>query len=477
MLPAGLRDLGRHLGLATCLTVAVAACATEAPPTLGETDQAATVCSTGPTTAGIDVSVYQGTIDWTKVKTAGIEYAFIRVSDGLNSPDSKFAANWAGAKAAGVLRGVYQFFEPGQDAIAQADMMIAKMGTLGADDLSPVIDVEATGGLPPTAVAAKVKAWVDHVKAVTGRLPIIYSGYYFWNGQVGGANDLPSPLWVAAYVKPCPQVPSPWTKWSFWQYSSTGAVSGISGNVDMDTFWGTRADLLATMAATGICGDGACGGGETYGSCPADCPPCGVIAASGGQIDDGDACFFGGGPSQYLRQVSTAGADGDLVWTHATSSATESNFAQWNLVLAQAGRYHVEVYTAAAFAQSKQAKYVIHASGADQTATVDQTAADGWQPLGDFDLAAGGDQWIHLGDNTGEAIAGNVQLVFDAVRLTPLAPTDPNQTGGDAGVGGTHGGNLANGAGGGCAVGGGGAGWLVVVGGVIAAAGRRRRRG
>jgi lysozyme len=453
--------------LGLILGLAVTACQQAADePILSDVDQAATVCASGPTLKGIDVSVYQGTIDWAKVKAGGLAYAFIRVSDGVNSPDSKFVANWAGAKNAGVLRGVYQFFRPSQDPIAQADLMLGKMGTLGGDDLSPVLDVEATDGLAPAAIAAKIKTWVSYVATKTKRVPIIYTGFYFWRDQVGGPTIGTSPLWVAAYGTPCPMVPTPWTKWAFWQYSSTGAVSGIAGNVDMDTFMGTRAQLLATMAAPTVCGDGTCGGDETSASCPADCPSCGVIPVGGGEIDDGDACFDAGGPATYLRAVNGHGADGDLLWTHATSDPTEANFAQWNLDLAKAGRYKVEVYTDHGYAQSKQARYAVRASGAGQTVVVDQSAADGWQTLGEFDFAAGADQWIHLGDNTGEPATANLQLVFDAVRLTNLDGA------GGGGVVTDPGGNPAQGDGGGCAAAGGGAGlWMIAL-----ALGLRRRR-
>ena len=77
------------------------------------------------------------------------------------------------------------------------------------------------------------------------------------------------------------------------------------------------------------------------------------------------------------------------------------------------------MYTAAAYAQSKQAAYVVHAGVTDTTVTLDQTAVDGWQPLGNFDFAQGDGQSVHLGDNTGEPGSNMVQLVFDAVRLTP----------------------------------------------------------
>jgi uncharacterized protein (TIGR03382 family) len=133
-----------------------------------------------------------------------------------------------------------------------------------------------------------------------------------------------------------------------------------------------------------------------------------------------------------MRHVSTAGNDGNLIWTHATSEATEANFGDWNFFLAEAGHYKLEVFTSAAFAQSKQAKYIVHAGTTDTTKTLDQTAVDGWQELGEFDFAAGGHQYLHLGDNTGEPSTSNVQLVFDGARLTRL---DGDNSGSDDGSG------------------------------------------
>jgi lysozyme len=390
--------------IAIAFALAVFGCAeTAAPsPELSDLDQSVTACGTGPTVKGMDVSYYQGTIDWAKVKADGVQYAIIRVSDGLNTPDTKFDSYWAGSRAAGVLHGAYQFFEPSQDPIAQADMLLAKIGTLKPDDLPPTIDVEVTGGLTPAQVGAKVKQWIAHVKAAVGRDPIVYTGMYFWRDSVGGANVLPSVLFHAQYTSAaCPDIAAPWTTWHFWQYTSTGTVNGISGGVDIDRWNGTMAELQAFL-----------GNGTAA-------PPCGTIDATGGVIDDGDACFEEGGPLNYMRHVSTAGDEGDLIWTHTTSDATEANYGQWNLNFAAAGHYKVEVYTAAAFAQSKQAKYIVHTGASETTATIDQSAADGWQTLGDYDFKAGADQWIHLSDNTGEPVANNTQLVFDAVRLTP----------------------------------------------------------
>jgi hypothetical protein len=152
---------------------------------------------------------------------------------------------------------------------------------------------------------------------------------------------------------------------------------------------------------------------------PVGAGPCGTIEATGGVIDNADPCFADGGPATGLRSVTTAGYNDNLVWTHTTNVPAEQDFAEWTFNFASAGRYTVEVYTAAAYAQSKQAAYVVHAGVTDTTVTLDQTAVDGWQPLGQFDFAQGDEQSVHLSDNTGEPGSAMVQLVFDAVRVTP----------------------------------------------------------
>ena len=392
-----------------------------------EVEQLARVCAAGPTTKGIDVSYYQGTIDWAKVKTAGVAFAFVRVSDGLATIDAKFSQNWSGARAAGVVRGAYQFFRPNLDAAAQANLFVEKVGTLAADDLPPVIDVEASGSQSAAVIAAKVRIWIDIVEAATGKKPIIYTGYYFWRDSVGDAKFPGYPLWVAGYVNHCPDVPLGWDTWSFWQTSSTGQVRGIAGAVDLNTFNGDRAGLLAMTGVAATCGDNKCEGTETTETCAVDCPPCGVIAAAGGLIDDGDACFEGGGNPMFLRSVSDAGAQGDLFWTYATDAAAAGNFAQWNLYIADAGRYAVEVYTDAGYGKSKKASYLVTANGASAVpVAIDQTAVNGWQSLGEFQFAAGGKQSVRVNDNTGEPAAAKVQLALDAVRLTRLdLPVDP----------------------------------------------------
>jgi len=86
--------------------------------------------------------------------------------------------------------------------------------------------------------------WVDRVRAGLGVEPIVYTGGDLWRN--GGAELLASqPLWVAHYTQGCPMLPSPWTRWTFWQHTDRGAVPGIDGAVDLDQFAGTLGELHA----------------------------------------------------------------------------------------------------------------------------------------------------------------------------------------------------------------------------------------
>jgi GH25 family lysozyme M1 (1,4-beta-N-acetylmuramidase) len=456
------------------ITAVLAATACDDAASTSEIDAEARVCPAGPTVQGIDVSYYQGTIDWRAVRAAGVRFAYVRVSDGLTHIDSEFDRNWAEARAHGVLRGAYQFFRPGRDAAAQADLLLERMGPLGPGDLPPVLDVETADGVSPEALVAGVRTWLARVEAATGRRPIVYTGRNVWRTAAGNA-DVAAPLWIAQWGVTCPDLPPPWTDWTFWQTSATGSVPGISGDVDTDVFNGDLAALLALAGVDDTCGDGTCGPAEDADACPADCPPCGVVPAEGGVIDDVDECFVAGGPAASLRAVDGEGWDGSLVWTYTTAAAAEANYAEWDLHLAEAGRYRIEVFTPAAYARSRQAHYRVRHAGRLDGLALDQAAVDGWQVLGELELAAGGHQSIHLGDNTGEPRVGEVQLALDAIRLTrvgdavepPLPPgPDPVDDVTTDGVG----------LDGGCDAGrsGGSGGWLGLAVGLLDLARRRR---
>ena len=403
-------------------SVVLAGCASSST-SLSQQDS--TVCAAGPVVNGIDVTYHQQDIDWAKVKAAGIEFAIIRVSDGSTFQDPKFATYWADSRAAGVRHGAYQLFRPAEDALAQADLLLSKIGSkLESDDLPPVLDVEVTGNQTPAQIQAQMRIWVDHVRSAVGRDPIILTPRNFW--ATNGSGDFASaPLWtIDINQTTCPNIADGWPTWTFWQHSYTGRIDGITVDVALDSFNGdlpTLEAFLGPPTSSGACGDGTCATSENDAVCPADCFDGGPIGPDGGLVDDGDQRFEIGGA---LTRVTTAGNAGDLSWAIASDTKAETNFAVWHLEIEQTGRYRVEAYTDTTFAQSKHAKYTIQAGDKTVGRIIDQTAVNGWQTLGDYNFVAGADQWVHAGDNTGEASAGNVQLVFDAIRLTRVPDAD-----------------------------------------------------
>jgi GH25 family lysozyme M1 (1,4-beta-N-acetylmuramidase) len=183
---------------------------------------------------GVDVSVYQGNFDWA---AAHVTFGYARISDGTGYIDPTFDANWANMKAAGVLRGAYQFFEPGENVVAEANLMVSKVGHLQPGDMPPMIDVEVTGGQSGAAIGADVLRWLQIVQAGTGRQPIIYTGSYFWQDNVGDTGLGGYPVWIAAYGPACPSLPPGWNVWSIWQYSDGG------GSLDHDVWNGDLAGI------------------------------------------------------------------------------------------------------------------------------------------------------------------------------------------------------------------------------------------
>jgi lysozyme len=239
-----------------------AACVASAASPLG-----VTTCAGGATVQGIDVSVYQGRVDWAQVRAAGIGFAFARVSDGTGYPDTEFATNWPGMKAAGVVRGAYQFFRPEEDPMAQANLfasMLASAGGLAAGDLPPVMDLEVTDTTPDATIQAHMQTWFSAMQAATGLRPILYVSPSFAPHAGDAFTDYP--LWVANWDVTCPTVPAGWSTWTFWQKSDMGMVSGIPNAVDLDEFNGTLAQLPVLGSAPSS--DGGIDGGEADAAAP-----------------------------------------------------------------------------------------------------------------------------------------------------------------------------------------------------------------
>lgn len=232
----------------------------DTPPNgaLDSVQQAARVCADGPTVDGIDVSHYQGAINWDAVAGSSVKFAITRIGDGLGE-DETFDGNWAGIRNAGLIRGAYQFFRTLRDPEEMAAIVVRKVGRLGPGDLPVVLDLEGASiqDQGPDVVQDHARRWLQAVEAGTGKRPIIYTGFYVWRDQMGNPNWPEYPLWIAAYVLPrCPDIPDGWNRWTMWQTTSSGDIPGIAGNVDTDVFNGDLGGLQ----------DLANGGGVAYGA-------------------------------------------------------------------------------------------------------------------------------------------------------------------------------------------------------------------
>jgi len=200
---------------------------------------------------GVDTSHYQHSpsLDWQKVAGSGVEFAFLKATEGTTYRDPYFKADWSATSQAGIYRGAYHFARPSTSsgsAVKQADFFAATIGPQNSHGtLPPVLDLEVTGGLSSKALVNWTRDFLVEVQKKTGRTPIIYCSPYFWIDNLGNSTAFHDyPLWVAHYTsKSQPMVPGGWPTWSFWQTTSSGRISGISGNVDKDVFNGSMTQL------------------------------------------------------------------------------------------------------------------------------------------------------------------------------------------------------------------------------------------
>jgi lysozyme len=193
----------------------------------------AAVCPTPNAPQGIDVSYYQGSIDWSQVAQSGRTFAYARAADGTTFVDPKFLTNYAGIRATGMKAGAYIFFRPEQDPSQQAYILISELDQayFKPGDLAPVFDVELTDGVDPSTLVANLQTSINIVQQSLGVTPIIYTSWGFWNYSVNSTAFSGNPLWVANWGVSCPTVPIGWSSWVVWQYDDNSIVPGITVNV------------------------------------------------------------------------------------------------------------------------------------------------------------------------------------------------------------------------------------------------------
>lgn len=197
---------------------------------------------------GVDVSSWQGAINWGMVRKAGKTFAIAKATEGNTWTDPRYAANRNGALSVGIKFTGYHFARPGtnrDDAISEADHFVSVL-KLSHGMLVPALDLEVSGGLSVSTLQAWTKQFVGRVYARTGAKPMIYTSASFWSTYMGNTTWFAANgykvLWVARWNVSSPSVPATnWggASWTFWQYSDCGSVAGISGCTDLDRFKGT----------------------------------------------------------------------------------------------------------------------------------------------------------------------------------------------------------------------------------------------
>lgn len=194
---------------------------------------------------GIDVSHYQGSIDWERLSAcqAGefpIRFVFMKATEGGDHRDDNFLYNLAEARKHGFVCGAYHYFLPGSDARKQADFFI-ETASLTQGDLPPVLDVETTGKKSPQELKAGVRIWLDRVEEHYGVKPILYTSYKFKMRYLNDSIFNTYPYWIAHYYVDSVRYEG---AWKFWQHTDVGMVPGIEEEVDLDVFNGTLEQLM-----------------------------------------------------------------------------------------------------------------------------------------------------------------------------------------------------------------------------------------
>lgn len=204
---------------------------------------------------GIDVSKFQGPVDWSTVRAAGTSFAYIKATEGGDRVDDRFAENWTAAKAAGMPRGAYHFYYFCRTGAEQAAWFIRNVPN-DPNALPPVLDMEWNHTSPtcrirpPTDVVQREMAsFLRIVEKHYGKRPIIYSSVDFHRDRLVGAFANYH-FWLRS-VAGHPSLKYDQSRsFSLWQHTATGRIAGVTGNVDRNVFIGSP-ERWKKLAATG----------------------------------------------------------------------------------------------------------------------------------------------------------------------------------------------------------------------------------
>lgn len=189
---------------------------------------------------GIDISKYQGNIDWPRVAAdKRLQFVYIKATEGVRSRDSRYTTNMKGATDNGFLVGSYHFFLADRDAARQYRNFHRRMAGY-PQDLIPMVDIEDSSirGTSAAEVRRRLRDFCDRVRSDYGRQPVIYTSQSVYANYLAGHFD-DNVLWIASYRKQPPTLTGtdgqP-KKYHLWQFTEQGRIDGIRGHVDLNRF-------------------------------------------------------------------------------------------------------------------------------------------------------------------------------------------------------------------------------------------------
>lgn len=191
---------------------------------------------------GIDVSSWQGQIRFSQVRKAGIRVVYIKATQGTGIVDPDFERNYREAEREKLKIGFYHYVMAGslEEARAEADFFYEKIKDK-KQHVRPAMDFEEFGELSSMEVREISLCFLRELEAACGHRPVIYSDASNAAHVFNDDRLREYPLWIAQYGVQRPDMENPWRRWSGWQYTDSGRIKGIYGNVDRDYF---RRDLL-----------------------------------------------------------------------------------------------------------------------------------------------------------------------------------------------------------------------------------------
>ncbi len=347
---------------------------------------------------GIDVSAYQGKMDWDKAKSKGIRFAACRATIGDYYVDPYFPRNWSEMQRVGLWRTAYHVVRPNVNAVAQMNNFF---NTVGSDDpdIPWVLDCEVhfekrkimgvlktTKTYTPQEINSRTLQCANIIEQRTGRKPLIYTNKNHVDNYMHAPSFLANyELWVASYPNDYsqplqkPKMPSVWNEWLIWQFEADGNGKGAeygaqSLAIDIDRFNGTADEMQAYFKIQG-------------GQQPGPLPPATVATWP----DDGLPRYHETIFHQFDWITFPDSKYGRLVKVKPTSSDTSYVTVSYRPQLPSAGRYLVEAFIPSINANARQATYIVehyvNGTSTGQQITIDQSAFHNqWVPLGEFEL-------------------------------------------------------------------------------------------